>query len=396
VLSGDSPTFRGQEGERLGPDPKGPIREFMPSKRIINPEVAEPHWPLMRIDEITEPDAPAVYGILQAGPHLPDGIPYVRPAEIQNDKINVEKVLRTSPEIARRYRRSALKTHDVILSIVGTIGKVALVPSELEGGNINQSAVRIRPRSDIILPEFLAWVLRSPLALRQYAVSIFGSAVMRLNVAHVRALKIPVPPIKVQRQIVSQIENQLTRLAAATNLLRRVQASLDRYRASIFRAACEGKLVVTEASLAEYEGRDFVDARATFETISRPPLPNRWTTRSRAVIQGHAALAVGNPQTPLPPGWIWVALTDIAEMHTGHTPSRSNPSWWNGEIPWLGLADASRHDGRVINDTTQHTNPDGLANSAARLLPAGTICVSRTASVGYVIPDLNSALEKVE
>jgi hypothetical protein len=85
----------------------------MPSKRIINPEVAEPHWPLMRIDEITEPDAPAVYGILQAGPHLPDGIPYVRPAEIQNDKINVEKVLRTSPEIARRYRRSALKTHDV-------------------------------------------------------------------------------------------------------------------------------------------------------------------------------------------------------------------------------------------------------------------------------------------
>src|SRR5207248_6591643 len=43
------------------------------------------------------------------------------------------------------------------------------------------------------------------------------------------------------------------------------------------------------------------------------------------------------------------------------------------------------HHGRVIDNTLQHTNEEGLKNSAARLLPTGTVCVSRTASVGYVV-----------
>lgn len=342
-------------------------------------------WPLMRIDEITEPDAPVVYGILQAGPNLLDGVPYVRPTEMQDDKILIEKVLRTSKEIAQRYSRASLRTDDIILSIVGTIGKVALVPSELDGGNINQSAVRIRPRRDIILPEFLAWVLRSPFASKQYAASMFGSAVMRLNVAHVRALRIPVPSIAIQRRILSMIENRLTRLAAGISLISRVETSLDRYRASIYKTACEGNLVETEFSLATREGRDFVTLERLLEKIPRPSRPNRWKMRSRDIIQGHAALAVGNPKTHLPAGWLWVALADIAKMESGHTPSRSNPSWWNGDIPWLGLVDARAHDGGMINETTQHTNSDGLANSAARLLPAGTVCVSRTAAVGYVV-----------
>ena len=51
----------------------------------------------------------------------------------------------------------------------------------------------------------------------------------------------------------------------------------------------------------------------------------------------------------------------------------------------VGIADAREYHGSVIHDTEQHTNDDGLANSAARLLPEGTVCVSRTASVGYVV-----------
>lgn len=100
---------------------------------------------------------------------------------------------------------------------------------------------------------------------------------------------------------------------------------------------------------------------------------------------GHSALAVGNPETQLPAGWAWVPLVNIARMESGHTPSRSHSEWWDGEVPWIGIADAREHDGKLILDTEQHTNDDGLANSAARLLPTGTVCVSRTASVGYVV-----------
>ncbi|MEM9167194.1 MAG: restriction endonuclease subunit S [Planctomycetota bacterium] len=119
--------------------------------------------------------------------------------------------------------------------------------------------------------------------------------------------------------------------------------------------------------------------------IERPPRPSRWKTRSRDVIVGHASLAVGNPELPLAEGWQWTLLADVAGMESGHTPSRNHPEWWDGQIPWIGITDARQHNGGLIHETEQYTNQDGLDNSAARLLPTGTVCISRTASIGYVV-----------
>ncbi|MBX5272998.1 4'-phosphopantetheinyl transferase [Rhizobium sp. NLR17b] len=105
---------------------------------------------------------------------------------------------------------------------------------------------------------------------------------------------------------------------------------------------------------------------------------------SSMLIRGKAGLAVNKPVEPVPPGWAWVAVNSIARQETGHTPSRSHPEWWGGDIPWIGIRDARLHHGGVIYETLQTTNPLGLANSSARLLPKGTVCLSRTASVGYV------------
>jgi predicted GIY-YIG superfamily endonuclease/restriction endonuclease S subunit len=58
-----------------------------------------------------------------------------------------------------------------------------------------------------------------------------------------------------QREIVAEIEKQFTRLETGVAGLRRVQANLKRYRAAVLKAACEGKLVPTEAELARQEGR---------------------------------------------------------------------------------------------------------------------------------------------
>jgi type I restriction enzyme S subunit len=103
------------------------------------------------------------------------------------------------------------------------------------------------------------------------------------------------------------------------------------------------------------------------------------------VIPGRYALAVGPADMPAPPGWAWVRLSDIAQLETGHTPSRKCPEYWNGEVGWIGIKDAREHHGGVIHQTLQTVTQLGLENSAARLLPANTVCLSRTASVGYVV-----------
>jgi type I restriction enzyme S subunit len=76
-------------------------------------------------------------------------------------------------------------------------------------------------------------------------------------------------------------------------------------------------------------------------------------------------------------------LTDLARLATGHTPSRRNPEYWDGDIPWLQLPDIRALDGRVAMDTSEHVTALGIENSAAVLLPPRTVCLSRTASVGF-------------
>lgn len=103
------------------------------------------------------------------------------------------------------------------------------------------------------------------------------------------------------------------------------------------------------------------------------------------VIPGDFSLSVGRPLTEHPSKWPWTPLADVARLESGHTPSRQHPEYWGGDIPWIGIRDATGNHGRTIHDTTQRTNELGIANSSARVLPAGTVCLSRTASVGYVV-----------
>jgi len=78
-------------------------------------------------------------------------------------------------------------------------------------------------------------------------------------------------------------------------------------------------------------------------------------------------------------------LLSIARQETGHTPSRKHAHYWDGgNVPWIGIPDARLRHGKTIEDTLQKVTEEGLKNSSARLLPKHTVCLSRTASVGYV------------
>ena len=89
----------------------------------------------------------------------------------------------------------------------------------------------------------------------------------------------------------------------------------------------------------------------------------------------------------IPAHWDVKRTKFAAKLRTGHTPSRQHPEYWeNCTIPWFGLADVWQiRDGRkeYVTETVEKISELGLANSAAELLPKGTVIVSRTASVGF-------------
>ena len=89
----------------------------------------------------------------------------------------------------------------------------------------------------------------------------------------------------------------------------------------------------------------------------------------------------------MPAHWKSARTKFVARLESGHTPSRQHPEYWaNCTLPWFGLADVWQiRDGKTdyVTETKEKVSELGLANSSARKLPAGTVILSRTASVGF-------------
>ena len=124
------------------------------------PEIPE-FWWWATLDQIVEEGRPIIYGIIKPGPHDPKGVPYVRVFEMKDGKVApLSELKRASLERASKFTRATLKGGDLLISKDGTIGRVAIVPPELEGGNITQHLVRasIHP---FLCRDYVACAIRS-------------------------------------------------------------------------------------------------------------------------------------------------------------------------------------------------------------------------------------------
>ncbi|ATC64806.1 hypothetical protein CMV30_12980 [Nibricoccus aquaticus] len=189
----------------------------------------------------------------------------------------------------------------------------------------------------------------------------------------------PLPPLSEQRRIVAQLEALEVRSRRARAKLAEVPAQLAQARLSLLATAFRGGLTA--------DWRKANPEIQTLETtLQRVRFESSRTGRSASdeKIPGVAGLSVGDIGPPAPNGWLKLPLLSVARLESGHTPSREHPEYWGGDVPWISIPDARRAHGQTIESTASFTNALGLENSAARLLPAGTVCLSRTASVGYV------------
>jgi type I restriction enzyme S subunit len=136
---------------------------------------------------------------------LINGIPYVRVADFPNERLNITAIRRTSPSIDQEFKRSRLRSGDLLLSIRGTVGRVVLIPPEIEGANITQDSARLTIQS-AVNPDFVLWYLRSELAQARMSRAVKGVAVRGINIGDVRALQTPLPHRHEQDEIVRRVE----------------------------------------------------------------------------------------------------------------------------------------------------------------------------------------------
>ena len=118
-----------------------------------------------------------------------------------------------------------------------------------------------------IEPDYIYYFLKSA---KDTATSLAsGTTFLEISGAKAATIPLPIPPLLEQRRIVAEIERQFSLLDAGVANLKRVQANLKRYRASVLQAACEGRLVPTEAHTRPHRRARLRACRRSFVTHSR-------------------------------------------------------------------------------------------------------------------------------
>lgn len=215
-------------------------------------------WAYWRADEVVDSDTVVTYGIVLPGPEHPGGAPYVRQQDIVDGGILVNELRHTTPAIAAKHARSTLGAGDVLLCIIRNL-RVAMVPKGLDGANITQGMVRLRPGQHV-RGDFLAAYLACPAAQGWMKARYFGMDMPRINVEDARAIPIALPPIDEQAEIMRRVD-ALLRLEEMVR--GRLALAINRAGAlpqAILSKAFAGELVPTEAEIASAEGRDYETA----------------------------------------------------------------------------------------------------------------------------------------
>ena len=260
------------------------------------------------------------------------GLPIIR---IQNLTDPDKPLNRTTREVDAAYR---IEAGDLLVSWSATLDAFVW---DRETGLLNQHIFKVVADENVAEKRFLFYLLKLAIGEMIKSEHLHGSTMKHINRGPFLAHRVPLAPLAEQRRIVEEIEKQFTRLEAGVAALRRVQANLKRYRAAVLKAACEGRLVPTEAELARTGNR-----KAKCETgealLARILSERRQNWQGRGQYKDPAALdTIKLP--PLPNGWTWATLDALAEIKGGVTKDQNRKHTApTRSVPYLRVANVQR------------------------------------------------------
>jgi len=205
------------------------------------PELPE-GWCWATVDQLERGDRRSAYGVLVPGPDVPSGVPFVRVGDINGGRIDVRQMKRIERKIADSFAKTYLEGGEVLLTLVGTIGRTAVVPPALAGSNVAR-AVGVIPASDLVDPHWIESWFRSPATRALMIGKAHEVARKTLNLEDVRAAHVALPPRSEQSRIIRALDDDESTSAATSVAIDTSLRRSARLRQSILKWAFEGRLV---------------------------------------------------------------------------------------------------------------------------------------------------------
>ena len=278
-------------------------------------------------------------GIASAATHAyrKQGVVMFRNQNIKPGYLDDMDVLYIDEAYEETYRNKRLKAGDLLTARTGYPGTTSIVPAQYEGAQSFTTLIT-RPRQSLVDSEYLCCFINSEVGQTYFEQNQIGGGQKNVNAGSLKHLAVPLPPTKAEQEAIA------------------------------------GALG---------------DADALIESLEQ------LLTKKRQIKKGAMQeLLTGKKRLPGFSGeWEVKRLGDIIEKFVGGgTPSRSNSKYWGSEIPWVTVKDfatfSPSHSQEAITKV-------GLQNSAAHLIPKGTLITSTRMALGKaVVYDVDVAINQ--
>lgn len=295
-------------------------------------------WKEVRLGDVCE---------IKGGKRLPKGVnlitqrnshPYIRVRDLGKSKtIELNSSYEYVDEITQKQiQRYITQKGDILISIVGTIGLIAIVGDSLNGANLTENCVKL-VKLDNIDSEYLYYYLKSPFGQQNISRGTVGAVQAKLPIKNIQEFSINCPKLVSDQRRIASILSSLDRKIELNN---KINADLEEMAQAIFK-------------------NWFVD----FEPFKDGKF-------------------VDSELGKIPEGWKVGRLTDIIKLMPGGTPKTSEPLYWdNGTIPFFSPKDVN---GVYCFATEKHITETGLNKCSSNLYPKDTIFITCRGTVGKV------------
>lgn len=215
---------------------------------------------------------------------------------------------------------------------------------------VKSSAMKIlQPNTELVLPKFIYY--------RMQIIQFDHSTHKRYWIQQYSKIKVSVPPLDLQKQIVKKIEEMLSQLDDGVETLNKTKEQLKVYCQAVLKEAFEGKYTTDWR-----ENNTHVIPMKDFEKIEIKNCVFKDISGDENEIKLN-----------LPTGWRKTRLGEVFDVQVGSTPSRKVSEYWNGEIAWVSSGEVHFE---AINGTIEYITEDGLNNSSTNVQPIGTVLLA--------------------
>jgi len=257
--------------------------------------------------------------------NIPNGHPYIRVRDLNNKRLleldnSYEYVDNETQKVISKY---TVKAGDVVLSIVGTIGLVAIVGRTLDGANLTENCVKLSSFHGVNR-DFLYYYLRSDCGQQEIRCGTVGAVQAKLPIKNIQNIAINLPDYTTQERIASL----LLSIDRKIELNQKINDNLEQQAVTYFQ-----ELYINNAN----------------------------------------------------PMWQIGTISDLGTVVGGSTPSKTKPEYYtNNGIAWITPKDLSINKSKFISHGENDITELGLKNSSATVMPKGTVLFSSRAPIGYI------------